>query len=138
MTEYLYAEEGPGVRFAIARAAVETVVANAALAIPGALGVPGLLSRLPGRRPSLRIELAVRERQLFVRVGLAVRQRRVPGELDEFVEVRAVTADELTRPRQADQRDVSIGNCEAQRAKRGHGAEEIAEPQCAKNRDARW
>src|SRR5207253_8481205 len=37
------------------------------------------------------------------KVGLAVRQRRVPRELDEFVEVRAVTADELTRPRQADQ-----------------------------------
>jgi uncharacterized alkaline shock family protein YloU len=86
VTEYLYAEEGPGVRFAIARAAVETVVAHAALAIPGALGVPGLLSRLPGRRPTPRIELTVRERQLFVRIGLAVRHGTVIPELGRAVQ----------------------------------------------------
>ena len=86
MTEYLYGEEGPGERFAVARAAVETVVAHAALTVSGTRGVPGLLSRLPGRRAAPRVELAVRERQLFVRVGLAVSHGAVIPELGRAVQ----------------------------------------------------
>jgi uncharacterized alkaline shock family protein YloU len=92
VTEYLIAEEGPGVRFAIARAAVEAVVAHAALAVPGALGVPGLMSRLPGRRPVPRVQVSVRSQRLFVGVGLAVRHGTVIPELGRAVQESVAAA----------------------------------------------
>ena len=83
--------------------------------------------RLPGR---------IQERRPRMGIRLALRQAAIAGKLDERVNEMTEPADELRRPRQPDQRDDGGRIRVAQRAKRGHRAQQVAQLQRAKHGNA--
>ena len=68
-------------------------------------------------------------------VDFTLGKARIPGKLDEVIEVAAETTDKATCPGQAGKRNVSLGKCRTQSSKSGYRTQQIPELKCAEDQD---